>query len=682
MPPLENFIADENIDRLSHQENLFFDEKRTELLKAMHSLDVQACPGSGKTTLIAAKLILLAEEWPFKHRGVCVLSHTNVAKDEIIERLKKSKTKKAQNLLSYPHFIGTIQEFVNRFLAIPNLRSRGICDFNIDNDTYTDSAWRLLGSWEYSWLKGTLKGLGTEENQKSFIRSGHLIHGDDGYEVCITKRAKAWNRDENLARAKDDLMKLKRSLCGKGYFLFRDMYVFGDMAISDMKELEGAMQKRFPFVLIDEMQDTQKFQDDLLTKIFPLSSADVTVQRFGDADQAIFHGINNEEGNESYNGKPLEQLIVINQSHRFDSSISSIIKGFSFNEIPLSTELNQEAIESRREVHTSGGEFEHTVFVYEAGEEGQVIQAFAEHVSRQFTDKSKISEQFSVKVVGAVGNEINQDNQLKIGHYWEHFKKDKSKSSFKETTLFEAVTHCCKSTDVDWSGRHKILNGCLLRILGIAGKKDTEGNYYNVTSMKEYLKENGKWEKLRELSFHLVKSGNKIKEAKIWGGVTKRILESFDIGDTSEELENYLQFRCDESEEPANEEAGQGSSIKPFLGNTLIHDDGFKIELSTIHGVKGETHDATLVLETKHYCFDMQVMMPYLTGKLPTQSTSNASLKENPNSKKANQKFMRQFYVAMSRPKHLLCLAIHSDHISEEQKELLSEIGWKIQQLR
>ncbi len=39
---------------------------------------------------------------------------------------------------------------------------------------------------------------------------------------------------------------------------------------------------------------------------------------------------------------------------------------------------------------------------------------------------------------------------------------------------------------------------------------------------------------------------------------------------------------------------------------------------------------------------------------------------------------MRQLYVAMSRPKHLLCLAIHKDRVDENAEKLLKENGWDI----
>ncbi|WP_369127725.1 UvrD-helicase domain-containing protein [Brevibacillus laterosporus] len=52
------------------------------------SKDIQACPGSGKTTTLLAKLTILSRKLPLKsNKGICVLTHTNVAVDEIRKRL-------------------------------------------------------------------------------------------------------------------------------------------------------------------------------------------------------------------------------------------------------------------------------------------------------------------------------------------------------------------------------------------------------------------------------------------------------------------------------------------------------------------------------------------------------------------------------------------------------------------
>ena len=73
------------------------------------SRDVQAAPGSGKTTLLVAKLDLLARAWGSRRQGICVISHTNAAREEV-ERLLSDHPSGAA-LLAYPHFVGTVTAF-------------------------------------------------------------------------------------------------------------------------------------------------------------------------------------------------------------------------------------------------------------------------------------------------------------------------------------------------------------------------------------------------------------------------------------------------------------------------------------------------------------------------------------------------------------------------------------------
>src|SRR5690606_4597566 len=65
-----------------------FDQSRQDFLRKTTTLDVSACPGSGKTTLIVAKLAIMARKWPHRTKGVCVLSHTNAAREQIQRRLR------------------------------------------------------------------------------------------------------------------------------------------------------------------------------------------------------------------------------------------------------------------------------------------------------------------------------------------------------------------------------------------------------------------------------------------------------------------------------------------------------------------------------------------------------------------------------------------------------------------
>ena len=75
---------------------------------------------------------------------------------------------------------------------------------------------------------------------------------------------------------------------------------------------------------------------------------------------------------------------------------------------------------------------------------------------------------------------------------------------------------------------------------------------------------------------------------------------------------------------------------------------GRRIEFDTIHGVKGETHDATLYLETdRQGTSDLSRILPYYgVGKLGSSHLFDYSRK--------------LAYVGMSRPKKLLCVAMQA----------------------
>jgi superfamily I DNA and RNA helicase len=100
-------ITDADIDEIELLlGNLKFDSQRRDILKCMDSIDIQAFPGSGKTTVLIAKLAILAKKWPYSDRGICILSHTNVARNEIETRLGDTAMGKCCHFpISLEHFI-------------------------------------------------------------------------------------------------------------------------------------------------------------------------------------------------------------------------------------------------------------------------------------------------------------------------------------------------------------------------------------------------------------------------------------------------------------------------------------------------------------------------------------------------------------------------------------------------
>ena len=675
-------VTDAEIEEIGSSLQLnFSDNVRKSILKSMETIDVQACPGSGKTTLVAAKLILLSKKWPFQHRGICALSHTNVAKDEIIANLHRSEVPEARSLLRYPHFIGTIQEFVNRHLALPFLRSEGHSNITIDNDEYFEAGLLRLSHNQRFAIR--IRGSFNDEGkQRAFLRKTYLIFREGELVPNSDALPNRWQRQANYNRALSDFAQFKQQLTRQNVFLFRDMYSYGEKALHSASNLSKTISHRFPLLILDEMQDTQKFQDDLLRLALgvghPYSS---TVQRFGDPDQAIFNGVDGENPNATFNAKSRDQMaFVLDGSHRYQQDIADKARPFSLNEIALTSEISAEVRAARSNIHREGEQFRHTIFVFDDNARHQVIEAFCELVSGQFSEDHLGNADFAAKVVGAVGADVDpEQDQLRIGHYWPRFRKSKSVFQPVFDTLIETIRHARSCTSSDFKDPYRTVLAGLLKLLDLANERDADGRKYRAKSLKDRMVADAQWEPFRSLIFDLLSSDFDDSE-RGWSDCRQRLAEWFDLDDLGDAARSYSCYVEQDQDQDIDIDLGR----MPFAvleDNSFIFNDTFRVELSTIHGVKGETHDATLILETKNRAYDIGGMIQHFSKERPDANNSNRDLRNNPHhtvGHAASKKFLRQLFVAMSRPKHLLCIAVHNDRLTNEKRAALVEAGWSV----
>jgi hypothetical protein len=119
-------------------------------------------------------------------------------------------------------------------------------------------------------------------------------------------------------------------------------------------------------------------------------------------------------------------------------------------------------------------------------------------------------------------------------------------------------------------------------------------------------------------------------------------------------------------------EGSAGLESSPM--NIFRHRSGHRsvdIVVSTIHAVKGETHDATLVLETFEHEHDLKAVIPYLCRQEPRKAPGKRALK-----------YMKRIFVGMTRPRELVCLALHEGHVTEAQLASLKTAGWEVHRCR
>lgn len=351
---------------LTHQEQWDF-------LQSLYSMDLQAAPGSGKTSLIGLKLTLLAQGWTSTTRGVCVLSHTNTAKDEIKNRVAVTPTGRA--LLRYPHFIGTIQSFTHTFLAAPAIRGQGGQVLVVDDDAYAAAAQRILkSSGRYTKLR---HALGRRSDGQRLLADACYVC--DGAELKVTSsRPLPFGTESDSGQ---QFVDLKHRIAWSGVFRFQDMYAIAERHLVRAPDLAQAVARRFPFVLLDEMQDTDAVQQLLLDKVF--GSVSTVVQRVGDVNQGIFSGSRSEGAASS--SFPLPMAAELPVSQRFGSEIAQ-----------LAGELT---VHRRQRIVGAGPDGTVALLVFDEGSVTNVVAAF-EYLAAQIVPEDLLAAR-PPRVLGA-----------------------------------------------------------------------------------------------------------------------------------------------------------------------------------------------------------------------------------------------------------------------------------------
>lgn len=264
-------ISDSDIEateRLLLPDRAQFSEDAREVIRCWHSTDVAACPGSGKTTVLLAKLKLLADRMPFGNgAGICVLSHTNVAVDEIKTRLSNY----ADKLLSYPNYIGTIQSFVDKFVTMPYLRNlTGRNVQAVDDFTYAQHMLnRMQNNKKYSALEYVANRNFTTGGQftERLEHTQALYLREDGA-LCVGKQKSPLAGADKVSSKlykilKGDLLKDERIMT------YRDAYYYAAVAVDKLPATYTELfSSRFQYVFIDEYQDCDDVQRRAIDAIF------------------------------------------------------------------------------------------------------------------------------------------------------------------------------------------------------------------------------------------------------------------------------------------------------------------------------------------------------------------------------------------------------------------------------
>lgn len=626
MNGIDIVISDEDIEWVKTiMPDIEFDECRINILKNMSSTDVHACPGSGKTTLLVAKLAILAKKWNENGRGICVLSHTNVAREEIQERLGTLDVGK--KLLSYPHFIGTFQSFMDTFISMPILRSCGIPVNIVDTEFVTERRWNSI------YTKGWLERNGKDKKICDPVKLPFEFN------VSCSKTSTTYKA----------LIKVTMDSRQRGEFTFNEMEMYSFYGLEKKPAIREIFQQRFPIMFIDEAQDTKSEIWDLINRLYEKAPENVFYQAYGDSNQAIF---NSYERMEEVNIFPRKACLEMLNSKRFVESIAELSNGVALDKRKMLGEAKG----------LSNTNPKHTIFLFKHGEEEKVLQKYAELLLQTFSD-DEISKykKYGCHVLGMVHKLDDKENEIavRLSNYYPDYNPETKKTVPTQLIdyFYIAEEQLCKTGEfaqkVDW-----ICKG-ILKLIKLSQKKEIKYSNSAFRTIVRNVLSNHARENL------LVICDMDYSSPRAWNKTLECIYELFGDYINTEKMETkkFVEWKG------AVEKVGQGLDDKST--NKKLYKDGasgrsVELQFGSIHSSKGRTHLATLILETKYYEYNLSSILPWLAGK-------NGKLGQR------NKQRLKCQYVAMTRAKGLICLAMLEDNVSSEIQKDLKEFGWNIE---
>lgn len=616
----------------------FSDAERRAVLLAAGSNDINAAPGSGKTSVLAAKLLLLSRRWRHDKRGICVLSHTNVAREEIQRRLNTNAD--GSRLLAYPHFIGTIHGFVDRFLALPALRSMGLTVDVIDDEVFAKKAMGL------AMRNFSLRAWAQKDDGVLPMVAGMVYRGPD-----LVLDSEGGALPKSTAKTYPALQEIKETLTSAGVFRYADMFAFAEWMLKGFPDIKPRISHRFPLVYVDEMQDTSWEQETLLRRLFDES---VVVQRFGDVNQRILGG----SGDFAQLSFPTAAALAISTSKRFGPKIAAAVS---------SVRVGGEAV-----VGTALDAHPPLLITYSTERVGEVIPRFGNLVLDRFTDEELHRRSIKALCTRKQGNAKTQIAGRTLLDYWPAYLEQARGAGGRSERLWSLLGQTTEPwvNGISMLSRATDAKRAVVLVLRAADSPHITG-LRDGSQLFRRLADSGQDAKgIRVLCRELaVASGLGLTEAGQTKAVdlfTQHLQPLLPEGMTAAKFQELSIFKPQEQlpEQEVNQRLCQVKRDERCV----------EVEIGTVASMKGETHLATLVLESLGHPsrrFDLEEALPVLAGlKVRDPKMKDTILSQ-----------FRNLYVAMSRPTSFLCLAVNQTRVSADCLAALQEKGWVVEVL-
>lgn len=276
-------------------------DAQREVVKRPGNLLITACPGSGKTTLAAARVTHLAS----KGKRVAVCSYTNAGVDELGRNVGPEGHDPA-------HFHGTLHQFLLTYVLYPFGHLA----------TGAKSGHKLLPPGSKLWPTYPVDG----DNKKRVSVGNFHFLPDGRFRVSGTKSPSLATAAER--QGANFATREKMRLARLGLLSFSDCMYWAYVVLRDHESLRSNLARRFDEILIDEAQDTSDVQVACLELIHGTGELRSLVL-VGDSDQSIygFQGAVPEASQRMADQLGLEQ-VLLSENYRSSQLICNVTGNF------------------------------------------------------------------------------------------------------------------------------------------------------------------------------------------------------------------------------------------------------------------------------------------------------------------------------------------------------------------
>lgn len=576
---------------------------------------VKACPGSGKTYSVAARVSKLLTEKEFKHKGIAALSFTNVACDEIADKLRNDFS--IQNKIGYPHFLGTLDSLLNQYVFMPYGHLYMKCKQRPE----------LVGEPYSTWSINRFE----RDSHQYFDKTTFDIN--DNLIMIAPNQAfhfiwNYYNKSGEINGNILNIIKSKMTLFAIGYANQSDANYISLKILQQYPLIAQNFANQFEYFIIDEAQDTNDIQM-LIIDILNSYGAN-NIMLIGDRDQSIFEWNNARPELFDYKYNQWDK-IELNENRRSSKNICKFIVNLS------SFDLINAVTESIADYY-----YKPAVIGYKEKKKKRKSQDWLISPEESKASFDKIMTLFCAT---CEENDIKINKQNVAILYRGQSKSEflgvhRDKLEFLESPWIPNNFHV---KDIV-KGKHLYENGSFkegYRLLekGIieAIKKPKDKNFYCTNSFVQSLIDSDGIKQHRDNIFGLIELMPTTKQRTLneWINESNQIFSKYKI-----------QFQVEKN--------NGNIPIDELFGNNMNHGDVHPFYFGTVHSAKGKTFEAVLLL----------------LGKKAGMNYVNMLFRDFNTLDPAYQEELRIVYVGITRPRKVLMLAVPEEDVNEWKNKL------------